>query len=54
MSKRVSDTLGMIDVGRSKAYIRKFALRPNEFGQLVDKGTVLIVLYPALPIGASC
>ena len=52
MNRRVSNTSRMIDKCAVYAYIRVFALGTSEFGQLVDKGTVLIVLYPALPIGS--
>lgn len=52
MNRRVSGVLGMIGVCGAEAYIRVLALGTSEFGQLVDKGAVLVVLYPALPVGS--
>jgi hypothetical protein len=34
------------------AYIRELSLWSSELGQLVDKRTVVVFLYPALPIGS--
>lgn len=52
ISNRVSDVLGMLEVLVVVTYIRELALGPSELGQLVDKRTVLIFLYPALPVGS--
>lgn len=52
VSNRVSDLVDVIDVCGAEAYIKEPALGTSEFGQLVDKGAVVVVLYPARPIGS--